>query len=294
MHSPLYQSIQDQDLGAAEQLVAEDTTLMMDYSQPRQLAKSSHESVTSLPKFKRCAKCSVQIIFWLLIFIGWLGICVEFGILRASPVQPDNPRDYRRNIYIGSNYTVDKGYPALMVHAIGGISCLLIGILQFQDVIRKRAMIVHKILGYIFSGSLFIGFVGGVWLIPYSAGGVNTKVAFSLLSLIWTSCLAMALLYVTFASKNPLVKNIPIAKRIKRHREWMIRCFSSVCAAITLRIYLFLFSGLYMAGNPKASLDEAQKEVYGAASWLAVAGNLILSEIYINMVVRKKVRKASD
>ncbi|EFC37361.1 predicted protein [Naegleria gruberi] len=251
--------------------------------------------IMSKKNLKQCGRVIGWIVYWLLIFAGWVAIAVQFGIMRASPVNPNNPEDYRKDLFIGKDYTVDKGYPALIVHAIGGILCLLIGILQFQDVIRRRVMIIHKIIGYIFSACVFIGFVGGLWLIPYSVGGVNTKVAFSLLSLIWIVTLGMALLYVTFAHKNPLVKHLPKGDRIQRHREWMIRCFSSVCAAITLRIYLFLFAGFYIAGNPNLSdtsygiLDAAQKEVYGASAWLAVSGNLIISEIYINMVVRKKI-----
>ena len=74
---------------------------------------------------------------------------------------------------------------------------------------------------------------------------------------------------------NRSIKN----KKMKDHRNWMIRNYSLTYAAVTLRIWLPLFIVLF--GIEQFELS------YAVIAWLAWVPNLIVAELFI----RKRLNK---
>ncbi|KAL9641669.1 hypothetical protein ABK040_016900 [Willaertia magna] len=226
--------------------------------------------------------------FFFLIFTwGGTATIIGMGARRIIPVDPNNKNDNRIHEYVGSTYTISQGYPGLVIHATGGVICLFIGVFQFQESLRKNILILHKIIGYIYSIFIVIGIIGAIYLIPFSAGGQTNKFAFSLLTVTWVCTLGMALFYVMFTKYNPFIKKLTKMERIKRHQEWMIRNYAASLAAITLRIYLGLLLVINFSSYQWDYLT-SWTNAYTSCTWLSVVGNLVIAEIYINMVVRRK------
>ena len=227
---------------------------------------------------------------WVVVGTGWAAVMGLSIFHRFKPVNPDPSIDPRALEYVGSTYTLKQGYPALALHASCGMVCLGLGIFQFQESFRARHMKLHKWMGYIFNSSIVLGAIGSIGLIPYSAGGLATKSAFTLLTSIWVGTMGMAMAYVLPKWINPFKSLINKEKeyRIQKHREWMIRCYATVMSSISLRVYLALFT-VYNIFQQKEGInvDAAVKDSYTSSVWLSFVTNLILSEIYINCVYRK-------
>lgn len=113
---------------------------------------------------------------------------------------------------------------------------------------------------------ILLGGVSGLYLSFYATGGLVAKLGFGLLSVFWLTSAYQAL---------HRVKN----KKIKDHRNWMIRNYSLTFGAVTLRIWLPLFIVLF--GIERFELS------YAIIAWLAWVPNLIVAELFI----RKRLNK---
>ncbi|MED0975483.1 DUF2306 domain-containing protein [Bacillus paranthracis] len=157
-------------------------------------------------------------------------------------------------------------YMMLFIHIITSIVALVIGPFTLSTKFRERNMNRHRIAGRIYMVGILLGGVSGLYLSFYATGGLIAKLGFGLLSVLWLTSAYEAL---------HRVKN----KKIKEHRNWMIRNYALTFAAVTLRIWLPLFIVLF--GIEQFELS------YAIIAWLAWVPNLIAAELFI----RKRLNK---
>lgn len=145
----------------------------------------------------------------------------------------------------------------IFTHALFASIALLVGPFQFHRGILLRWRMVHRSLGiaYVLAAIIGSGLVG-LYMSWFSYGGWVTHSGFGLLALgvLVTSSLAY------FKIR---------AGEVASHREWMIRSYALIFAAVTLRIWLPLlviaFSGQFAPA-------------YRIVAWLCWVPNLLVVE----------------
>lgn len=157
-------------------------------------------------------------------------------------------------------------YVMLFIHITTSIVALVIGPFTLSTKFRERNINRHRIIGRIYMVGILLGGFSGLYLSFYATGGLVAKLGFGLLSVFWLTSAYQAL---------NRVKN----KKIKDHRNWMIRNYSLTFGAVTLRIWLPLFIVLF--GIERFELS------YAIIAWLAWVPNLIVAELFI----RKRLNK---
>ncbi|HDR7655025.1 MULTISPECIES: DUF2306 domain-containing protein [Bacillus] len=151
-------------------------------------------------------------------------------------------------------------YMMLLIHITTSIVALVIGPFTLSTKFRERNINRHRIVGKIYMVGILLGGVSGLYLSFYATGGLVAKLGFGLLAVFWLTSAYQAL---------HRVKN----KKIKEHRNWMIRNYSLTFGAVTLRIWLPLFIVLF--GIERFELS------YAIIAWLAWVPNLIVAELFI-------------
>ncbi|MGR5995291.1 DUF2306 domain-containing protein [Bacillus cereus] len=157
-------------------------------------------------------------------------------------------------------------YMMLFIHITTSIVALVIGPFTLSTKFRERNINRHRIVGRIYMVGILLGGVSGLYLSFDATGGLVAKLGFGLLSILWLASAYQAL---------HRVKN----KKIKEHRNWMIRNYSLTFGAVTLRIWLPLFIVLFGIERFEFS--------YAIIAWLAWVPNLIVAELFI----RKRLNK---
>ena len=92
---------------------------------------------------------------------------------------------------------------------------------------------------------LFSG-IAGLYITFYASGGIETKLGFGFLALLWLITTIMA--YITIKKK-----------KIIKHQKWMIRSYALCFAAVTLRLWMPILPAVF-------NLDFS--EAYPIISWL--------------------------
>ena len=157
-------------------------------------------------------------------------------------------------------------YSMLFIHITTSIVALVIGPFTLSTKFRERNINRHRIAGRIYMVGILLGGISGMYLAFYATGGLVAKLGFGLLSVFWLTSAYQAL---------HRVKN----KKMKDHRNWMIRNYSLTFAAVTLRIWLPLFIVLF--GIEQFELS------YAVIAWLAWVPNLIIAELFIRQRLNK-------
>jgi hypothetical protein len=148
----------------------------------------------------------------------------------------------------------------IFTHALFASIALAIGPLQFHRGLLVRYRAVHRTLGKIYVISAIIGSgILGLYMAIYSFGGWITHVGFGLLAVLTTLTTGFAYLKIRQGEVVP-------------HREWMIRSFALIFAAVTLRLWLPLLILIHKGDFTPA---------YLWVSWICWVPNLLLAEVYI-------------
>lgn len=149
-------------------------------------------------------------------------------------------------------------HPFLVVHVAGSLVALLVGPLQFVDPIRARRPALHRAAGRLYVAGCAIGAPTGVVLALGSTAGPAVNAGFAIPGL-----LVAAFTWLGWRSA--------VGRRFADHREWMLRSYAILAAAVTLR--------LLIPGAAFLELDFLA--AYRVNSWLAWIINLVLVEAYI-------------
>ena len=156
-------------------------------------------------------------------------------------------------------------HPWLWVHAGLAATALITGPWQFIPRLRARWPQVHRWAGRVYIFACLVGGVAGLLLASGSTAGPIARAGFGLLAVIWL-----------IVNANGL--RLAMSGRYAEHRQWMIRSFALTFGAVTLRIY--------MPAAQLAGLDPLM--AYRAIAWLAWVPNLVLAELYIRGLPRRR------
>lgn len=148
--------------------------------------------------------------------------------------------------------------PFLVLHVSGGIVALLVGPVQFIDAVRRRWVRIHRATGVAYVAACSVGAPAGLVLALGTTSGPVAGAGFA--------TLAVMTLYFTGRGLSAAV-----ARRFAEHREWMMRSYALIAAAITLRLMIpaALMLGLEFGA------------AYPAIAWLCWIANLALIEFHI-------------
>lgn len=142
----------------------------------------------------------------------------------------------------------------VLTHIFFSAAALLTGPWQFLPKVRRNT-VLHRRLGYIYFGSVFVGGIAGLAMAFVAYGGLVSNVGFGLLAVAWLFTAVRALLAIRQG-------------RYGDHEIWAIRCFGLTFAAVTLRLYL----GLFLAAGFQF------QEFYPLLAWLCWVPNLLFVE----------------
>ncbi|KAE8154595.1 hypothetical protein BDV25DRAFT_147542 [Aspergillus avenaceus] len=123
-------------------------------------------------------------------------------------------------------YYKDLGYVGLYLHLGCILPGALLAFLQFIPAIRYKAIIIHRINGYIIILLVIASNIGALMIARHAFGGlISTQAAVGFLVILTTT--AMAIAYYN-------IKRL----QIEQHRAWMLRSFFYMGSIITVRIIL--------------------------------------------------------
>lgn len=164
---------------------------------------------------------------------------------------------------------VHRGVPMVfVVHAVAGGIVLISGALQLNRRILEKKRKLHRVLGRIYVGTIWISSIGGLWLTLFFDVSMAAKIALGLLSILWFGTTTIALWQIR-------------RRRIAAHREWMLR-------SVALSFFFVTFS-FWVPGLAGTSLPAAVS--YPLAILLSWGLNLLVIELWIR---RTRVQVAHD
>ncbi|CAM1360920.1 DUF2306 domain-containing protein [Tenacibaculum xiamenense] len=141
---------------------------------------------------------------------------------------------------------------------LGGIA-LLIGWLQFSRRLRKRRMKTHKLIGKIYTVSVIISGICGLYIAIKATGGIASISGFFTLGTIW--------LYTTIIGYKTAIKG-----NIELHEKMMIYSYAACFAAVTLRIWLPILTSI---------LGEFMS-AYRIVAWLCWVPNIVVAYFIVS------------
>ena len=156
----------------------------------------------------------------------------------------------------------------VFIHTLFGPVALLGGLINLLPATRRGGMwLAHRWVGraYVVSALLLGG--AGLSLAFHAAGGAGPQAAFVLL--------ALATLVTTLQGYRHLR-----ASRVRQHREWMLRSYALIFAAVMLR--------LWMPALVTLVYDGQFIPAYRWAAWLAWVPNAI----FVEWIIRRGWRPA--
>lgn len=153
---------------------------------------------------------------------------------------------------------------ALLVHVAAGGVALLLTAVQATAWIRRRALAVHRVLGYVAAGAILAGAAAGLVIAQVSYAGPVGTLGFSALSLLWILSAARTVLAARSGHRAT-------------HRAWAVRTVALSAAAITLRIWVPL---LIVAQRPSGddAVQIAFDRAYALVPFLCWVPNLLVAE----------------
>ena len=145
------------------------------------------------------------------------------------------------------------------VHITAGGLAMLTGWSQFSNRLRGRYLNMHRFVGKVYVLSVLLSSCAGLYIAFFASGGIISVVGFGSLALLW--------LFTDIKAYTSIRK-----LQIDEHERWMIRNYALTFAAVTLRIWLPLATGLM-------HFDFITS--YRVISWLCWVPNLVVAELII-------------
>ncbi|MBS1555578.1 MAG: DUF2306 domain-containing protein [Bacteroidetes bacterium] len=149
--------------------------------------------------------------------------------------------------------------PAYYSHVLIAGLILLAGFFQVNSRLSLGGRRLHRAIGYVYAyGIFFFAAPGGLVMSFFIDRGPVVLLSFVLQTIAWVWFTAVAV----YKAKM---------KDISRHRKWMLRSYAITFAAVSLRVYTFVFTG---------SIDLMHPLSYGLIAWASWVVNLIGLEVY--------------
>lgn len=151
-----------------------------------------------------------------------------------------------------------------LLHIGPAAIALVVGAVQLALARNRTAFWLHPLLGLLYVAAVGASAVGAALILPRTLGGPLNIAGFVLLELFWVACTALGCLRGLSGHRG-------------EHRAWMLRSYALTLAGVSLRLQMFVLTGL--AGW---SFEDA----YALTAWSSWAPNLVVCEWLI-------LRKAS-
>jgi len=148
--------------------------------------------------------------------------------------------------------------PWLNIHITGAATALLLGPLNFVDLIRRSSPAIHRWSGRIYILSCFLGATGGAVIAFGTFAGPIAVAGFVLLDACWITA-------------NVQGWRSARQHQWQAHRAWMIRSYAMTFGAVNLRVYLQIAMAFHLPFL----------QSYRLITFLAWMPNLLLAELYI-------------
>jgi len=166
-------------------------------------------------------------------------------------------------------YHIDSWRWSFYIHIFSAIPVLFFGAFQFSGYLLHNYPRLHKTSGANYILVLLIAAApSGLIMSFYANGGTIAQIGFVIMSLLWILTTLMAVFHLR--NKNYI-----------KHGKWMLRSYALTLAAITLRLYGYLFDALHVELPPR--------ETYILLSYLSWIPNLIVAEILIRWGVIERI-----
>jgi hypothetical protein len=198
--------------------------------------------------------------------LGFFTILMARITLEYWPVRNDAAFLQIKQQYLG----IRHWELAFWIHVFTSMLPLLAGFTQFAPWILKKRPALHRAMGRLYV--IVVCFITGpasLVMAFYANGGINSRIAFGILAVLW--------LGTTVLGWRAVLK-----RRWIIHREWMIRSYALTLSAITLRAWKFL---IVFAFEPRPM------DVYQIVAWLGFVPNLIIAEWWIRRSREGSLRK---
>ncbi len=158
---------------------------------------------------------------------------------------------------------------AFFTHVYTSIFLMILGFLQFSKTIKRKYINVHRWSGRAYAVIiLFLSGPSGLVMSYHANGGIFSKTAFVILSILWMSFTFLSVYYV-------------LKKDIINHQKFAIRSFALTLSAISLRLFKYIIVFLF---HPQ------QMEAYRIVAWLGWTFNLLVAEIIIFYFISSKMK----
>ena len=153
------------------------------------------------------------------------------------------------------------------VHTLFGPLALVLGLVNLLPAMRqRRRWPVHRWLGRVYLVSAVALGGAGLSMALHAAGGTAARVGFVLLAV------------ATLGTSLQGYRHIR-ARRVRQHREWMLRSYALIFGAVTLRIWLPLLIVAY------------QGEFLPAYRWVAWL-SWVPNALFVEWIIRRGWRPA--
>jgi hypothetical protein len=149
---------------------------------------------------------------------------------------------------------------AFFTHVYTSIFLMIFGAFQFSNYIQKQHFKLHRISGRLYvTILLLLSGPSGLIMSYYANGGLFAQISFLLLSTFW--------MLFTFLSFYFILK-----KQVIQHQKFAIRSFALTLAAISLRLFKYLFVFFF---------EPLPMDAYRIAAWTSWTFNLLIAEVII-------------
>lgn len=145
---------------------------------------------------------------------------------------------------------------AFYQHIIFGGLSLLSGWSQFLKGLRNRYLSWHRRLGKIYLIAVLLSGSAGLYLAFFASTGFIAGLGFGCLAVFW--------LGTSFIAYRSILKG-----KVSVHGDWMLRSFALAFAAVTLRLWMPLFT---------VAFSIPFQHAYRIIAWLCWVPNLMVAE----------------
>lgn len=169
---------------------------------------------------------------------------------------------------IKQNYIAEKHWLfSFFLHVFTSSFLLLAGFTQFSTFLLKKYKKVHRIMGRLYIWNILV-LTGPASLIMgfYANGGLLSRIAFILLSVLW--------IYFTFRGLVAAKQ-----KKIVMHQEYLIRSYALTLSALTLRAWKYAISNTF---------EMPPMDLYRVVAWLGWVLNLLIAEWVIRTMRKRR------
>ncbi len=158
---------------------------------------------------------------------------------------------------------------AFFTHVYTSFFLMILGFLQFSKTIKRKYIKIHRWSGRVYAVIiLFLSGPSGLVMSYHANGGIFSKTAFVILSVLWMSFTFLSVYYV-------------LKKDMVNHYKFAIRSFALTLSAISLRLFKYIIVFLF---------QPQQMEAYRIVAWLGWTFNLLVAEIIILYFISNKMK----